>query len=592
MTTAVQVQYRRGTSSQVATFTGAQGEMVADTTSNRLVLQDGATAGGWPVAKLVDVGGSLNKFRNGAMDVWQRGAAPIGVTTSGAYTADGWIVLPAGASVTAQQAGGRALTKNSLQVFGAASVTDLIVKQRIESNIAAALAGQTVTVQAQIGNLNYPASTSIGTGSSSSGATCTIASVTVPAGALIVVLVTENAGTIGTTADGTNGAYTAASSGNFNGAADVGGVFYFQNSAALSGATITYTKHTSGNSVAMSAFYVTGIATASALDVSVTATATGSSTMPSVASGTPGALNELIVGAMFCVGAPSYGQSPCFATPPNSIAISTTLTAAGGVMVGTLGQPVTFAPTLGTSEAWLAITVGFKAALPGSAITPKLTVRHPSIADNWASALTTDVNAVSLQSCPAGAWTQVAYTFSASMLSGNGLEISFDLGSNFGTATSSIQLTELDIRATPGVATGQTVAPPPPELRSIAAEIALCQRYFAASFGNGVAPADGAANAVVTAAFFISSAQMVNTVAFPAPFRAIPTIGLFASNHVGSPTAGQWQIYISMAWNNLTGTVVVSGDTSVSGFVLAASYSGTTGQGVFMAGHWTASAEL
>jgi len=48
MTTAVQVQYRRGTSSQVAVFTGAQGEMVVDTTNQRVVIQDGLTAGGWP----------------------------------------------------------------------------------------------------------------------------------------------------------------------------------------------------------------------------------------------------------------------------------------------------------------------------------------------------------------------------------------------------------------------------------------------------------------------------------------------------------------------------------------------------------------
>ena len=32
MTTAVQVQYRRGTASQVTAFTGAQGELVIDTT--------------------------------------------------------------------------------------------------------------------------------------------------------------------------------------------------------------------------------------------------------------------------------------------------------------------------------------------------------------------------------------------------------------------------------------------------------------------------------------------------------------------------------------------------------------------------------
>jgi hypothetical protein len=56
MTTAVQVQYRRGTAGQVASFTGAQGELVVDTTNNRVIVQDGATAGGFPAAKLTDVG--------------------------------------------------------------------------------------------------------------------------------------------------------------------------------------------------------------------------------------------------------------------------------------------------------------------------------------------------------------------------------------------------------------------------------------------------------------------------------------------------------------------------------------------------------
>lgn len=56
MTTAVQVQYRRGTASQIAAFTGAQGELVVDTTNNRVVVQDGATAGGFPAAKLSDIG--------------------------------------------------------------------------------------------------------------------------------------------------------------------------------------------------------------------------------------------------------------------------------------------------------------------------------------------------------------------------------------------------------------------------------------------------------------------------------------------------------------------------------------------------------
>jgi len=45
-----QLQLRRGTASQVAAFTGAQGELAVDTTNNVLHVNDGATAGGWPLA--------------------------------------------------------------------------------------------------------------------------------------------------------------------------------------------------------------------------------------------------------------------------------------------------------------------------------------------------------------------------------------------------------------------------------------------------------------------------------------------------------------------------------------------------------------
>ena len=50
-----QLQLRRGTATQIAAFTGAQGEVVVDTTNNRAVVNDGATAGGWPAAKLSEV---------------------------------------------------------------------------------------------------------------------------------------------------------------------------------------------------------------------------------------------------------------------------------------------------------------------------------------------------------------------------------------------------------------------------------------------------------------------------------------------------------------------------------------------------------
>lgn len=50
-----QLQLRRGSAAQVAAFTGAQGEVVVDTTNNRIVVQDGATAGGFATAKLSEV---------------------------------------------------------------------------------------------------------------------------------------------------------------------------------------------------------------------------------------------------------------------------------------------------------------------------------------------------------------------------------------------------------------------------------------------------------------------------------------------------------------------------------------------------------
>ncbi len=43
---ATQVQWRRGTTAQVAVFTGAVGEVVVDTTTWQMSVQDGVTAGG------------------------------------------------------------------------------------------------------------------------------------------------------------------------------------------------------------------------------------------------------------------------------------------------------------------------------------------------------------------------------------------------------------------------------------------------------------------------------------------------------------------------------------------------------------------
>jgi len=409
-----QLQLRRGSAAQVAAFTGAQGEVVVDTTNNRLVLQDGATAGGFAAAKLGEAapiaspaltgaptaptpaagdsstriattaflsqnlpGGDVNKFRNGTMDVWQRGTS-IAATTSGGYTADGWIVAPTGAGVTAAQAGGGLLTKNSLQVTGASSVTDVTVKQRIESLIAAAFCSQTVTVQAQI----------------------------------------------------------------------------YNNTRA--------------------------------------------------------------------------------------------------------------------------------------AITPTLTVKHAGSQDVWTSP-TTDVSAANLQSCANGAWSQVAYTFAASANSYNGLEISFDFGANLGSTSKSIQIAELDIRATPGVATGLNSNPPPPELRPIATELALCQRYFSTSFANGSAPVNATSSFATQIAVAYATNSGIVAVNLPASMIAAPSITLYSSSLPTSPTNGQVSYY-SGAWTN--GGSSATNNVRTGSFAISFSGTLTAGGAYLVAAGWAASAEL
>ncbi len=53
---AKQVQFRRGTTSQHSTFTGAVGEVTVDTDKDVVVVHDGSTAGGHPLAKTSSLG--------------------------------------------------------------------------------------------------------------------------------------------------------------------------------------------------------------------------------------------------------------------------------------------------------------------------------------------------------------------------------------------------------------------------------------------------------------------------------------------------------------------------------------------------------
>ncbi len=208
--------------------------------------------------------------------------------------------------------------------------------------------------------------TTLGSNANVAGATVAIASATVPAGALIVVLTSEaTSGSAGTLADGASNSYSTATSGAMSGAAGFGTLFYIANCAALTAQAITFTKQTSGRAASITAFYVTGIATSTPLDAAVTATTAVNSATPTVTSGTPGQAQTFIVGAC------AYGSAPAtktltntgsFLVPFDNVTAQSTANGGGGNINISGGAPVTFNPTLSGACDNRTMIVGFKLA--------------------------------------------------------------------------------------------------------------------------------------------------------------------------------------------------------------------------------------
>jgi len=59
---ATQVQQRRGTTAEHATFTGAVGEVTVDTDKDTAVVHDGSTAGGFPLLKEAAIGTTVQGY--------------------------------------------------------------------------------------------------------------------------------------------------------------------------------------------------------------------------------------------------------------------------------------------------------------------------------------------------------------------------------------------------------------------------------------------------------------------------------------------------------------------------------------------------
>ena len=112
-----QLQLRRGTAAQVAAFTGAIGEIVVDTTNNRLVVQDGATAGGFPAAKLSEIAANTRTAVSDAVYTalaTDRNIAFTAITAPRIVTLPAASVFPTGASLTVFDESGSCSAANSI----------------------------------------------------------------------------------------------------------------------------------------------------------------------------------------------------------------------------------------------------------------------------------------------------------------------------------------------------------------------------------------------------------------------------------------------------------------------------------------------
>jgi hypothetical protein len=123
-----QLQLRRGTESQIAAFTGAQGEATPATDTMRLHIHDGATAGGWPHA--LESRTSVADA-NYSIKITDRQVAYTAITAARTVTLPAAAAYPTGAVLLIVDESGSVSASNTLTVSrasgdlinGAAAVT-------------------------------------------------------------------------------------------------------------------------------------------------------------------------------------------------------------------------------------------------------------------------------------------------------------------------------------------------------------------------------------------------------------------------------------------------------------------------------------
>ena len=201
----------------------------------------------------------------------------------------------------------------------------------------------------------------------------------------------------------------------------------------------------------------------------------------------------------------------------------------------------------------------------GASITPTLATRYAGSTDTWTSPVA-DLTATNLQPCANGAWTIVAYTFTANAGAVNGYEVKIDFGNNFSSNSKYVQVAAAELRVTPGISAGLNASPPVPELPNVVMELARNARYYQTTFDNAVAPGTATRAGMVGGLIIAAGLNLTFSVPLITPMRTSPTVLTWD----GAGTANKSSYYSSGTWTdgNVQALVV---QTSTKSLVIASS---------------------
>lgn len=153
---------------------------------------------------------------------------------------------------------------------------------------------------------------------------------------------------------------------------------------------------------------------------------------------------------------------------------------------------------------------------------------YPAAPDNYSNVVN-DISGINLQSVPAGASAIVAYTFPVTSNALNGYTVQFTINNALNATTGYVAITDVDLRAAPGVSLGLNANPPPVELRPIAVEMVNCQRYYFQDSGNSPGQVWFMGN--------VTSGGIYNGLCrFPVRMRVVPSVKLTSTYVAGFPS--------------------------------------------------------